>query len=187
MASEDDERREFFRITDHLLLEFRVASPEESQALEKTLKGADLLGAVSASNDESLAEEAAIRKSKLYAYLDRIDGKLDLVIELLTHRENRFHGGYQDVVISGSGLKFRSPTKMDAGGHLELRIGLPCSAGRPITALGRVVWSSSGQGSGAPEWETAVAFEAISEKDRDNLIAYIFSKERACLRTKQVP
>jgi hypothetical protein len=187
MASEENERREFFRIKDRLLLQFREVTLDESLALEKSLKGADVFPDPSALGSDALPDEAQLRKNKLYAYLESVDRKLDALIALLSRRDNPFSGTYFDITISGSGLQFHSPVKLDESARLELRIGLSPSVDRRITALGRVVRTSpSGPEDGAG-WETAVAFTAISEKDRDALIAYVFSRERERLRTKQVP
>lgn len=185
MASEESERREFFRITDRLFLEFREVSPEESLALEKTLKEADLFPGASAPASHALHETGGLRKNKLYAYLESMDRKLEAVIELLSQRDNRFQGMYFDVTISGSGLKFCSPVKLNEGAFLELRIALSPSVGRRITLLGRVVLINP-SGPGGAGWDTSIAFATISEKDRDALVAYIFCREREGLRTRQV-
>ena len=187
MASEGNERREFFRITDRLLLQFREVTVDESLALEKSLKGADVFPGPSVLGPDALPDEAQLRKNKLYAYLESVDRKLDALMALLSQRDNPFSGTYFDITISGSGLKFHSPVKLDEGASLELRIGLSPSVDRRITALGRIVRINPSGPEGGAGWETAVAFTAISEKDRDALIAYVFSRERECLRTKQVP
>lgn len=187
MASIETERREFFRISDRLLLEFREVSHQESLALEKTLKGPDLFPGLAAFRADALPESAALRKNELYACLYSIDKKLDAIIELLSNRDNRFQSAYVDVTISGAGLKYCSSTKLDEDVCLELRIGLPSFPGCRITALGRVMRVSPAGTEDGAGWETAVSFVAMSEKDRDALVGYILSRERECLRMKQIP
>ena len=180
------ERREFFRISDRLLLEFKEVSRQESLVLEKTLKGPDLFPGLAASGADALPERSAFRKNELYAYFESIDRKMDAIIELLSVKDKGFQSAYIDVTISGSGLKYCSPIKLDEGAYLELRIGLPSFPGRPIRALGRVVRVTPTRTEDGEGWDTAVSFAAISEKDRDVLVGHIFSRERECLRMKQL-
>lgn len=180
------ERREFFRISDRLLLEFKEIGLQESLVLEKTLKEPDLSPDLPAPGADALPERSAFRKNELYAYLENIDRKLDAIIELLSPKDNSFQSAYVDVTISGSGLKYCSPMKLDEGACLELRIGLPSFPGRPIRALGRVVRVTPTRTEDKEGWETAVSFAAISEKDRDALVGHIFSRERERLRMKQL-
>ena len=188
MASAEIERREFFRISDRLLLEFKEVSHQESLVLEKTLKGPDLLPGPAASRADGLpGEHSAFRKNELYAYLASIDRKLDAIIELLSNRDDRFQSVYVDVTISGSGLKYCSTVKLEEGAYLELRMGLPSFPGRSLRALGRVVRVNPAGIEDRDGWETAVTFAAMSEKDRDDLVCYIFSRERECLRMNQIP
>ena len=187
MDSAGHERRQFFRISDRVLLEFKEVSPQESQVLEKTLKGPDLFTGLAASGVDALPERSALRKNELHAYFESIDRKLDTLIELLSNRDAGFQSAYVDVTISGSGLSYCSPMKPDEGAYLELRIGLPSFPGRPIRALGRVVRVTPVKTEDREGWETAVGFAAISEKDRDALVGHIFSRERECLRMKQIP
>jgi hypothetical protein len=185
--SAERERREFFRINDRLLLEFKEVSRQESLVLEKTLNGPDLFPGLPVSGADALPERSAFRKNELYAYFDSIDRKLDLLIELLSNKDNSFQSAYVDVSISGCGLKYCSAMKLDEGAYLELRIGLPSFPGRPIRALGRVVRVTAAKTGDREGWDTAVGFAAISEKDRDALVGHIFARERECLRMKQLP
>ena len=186
MDPTESERRQFFRISDRLLLEFKEVSRQESLVLEKTLKGPDLFPGLPASGTDALPERSAFRKNELYAYFESIDRKLDAVIELLSTKDNSFQSAYVDVTISGSGLKYCSTMKLNEGAYLELRIGLPSFPGRPIRALGRVVRVIPARTGDREGWETAVSFAAISEKDRDALVGHIFSREREYLRMKQL-
>ncbi len=187
MTSAEIERREFFRISDHLLLEFKEVSRQESLVLEKTLRGSDSFPDLPGPGAAALPEVAAFRNNVLYAYLEHIDRKLDAVIEMLSDRDGCFQSAYVDVTISGAGLMYCSAAKLEEGAYLELRIGLPPFSGRRLRALGRVVRVNPVRAENGEGWETAVSFAAISEKDRDALVGYIFSRERECLRTKQVP
>lgn len=182
------ERREFFRVEDRLYIEFREVDAEESQALEKSLGGRDSL-------PESYAElvsevksgHTSFERDAIYAYLETLDSKLNMILDLLSRKEQVVHGSYMDVVLSGSGLKFSLGTRLEEGVFLDLRMVLPSFPRVRISALGRVVRCRKLDTAGADNWETAVTFVAISEKDRDVLVRYVFSRERELLRTRHEP
>jgi len=179
------ERREFFRIKDHLFLEVREVGSEECAALREGLQRSGLLA-------ESLDQVASRRtgasaKDDVYSYLELVDRKLDMVLDQLAGRDGRFCGKYVDVVVSGSGLKYRSDRRLDEGVFLELRIGLPVSRGQRVVALGRVIACTKRPTEEADEWDIAISFVAINEKDRDVLISYVFSRERESLKGRHEP
>ena len=180
------ERRQFFRIKDRLLVEFRQVDYEESLALRESLHRSSLL-TESLEQIKSRRPNNAFARDDVYAYLELMDRKIDMILDLLARRDGLFHSKYVDVVVSGSGLRFASNIRVDEGSFLELRIGLPVSQGRRIVALGRVMGSTRQHAAGKDQWETAISFVAIDEKDRDVLVGYIFSKERESLRARHEP
>ena len=126
------ERREFFRVKDRLFLEIREVDSEESLALQESLQRSGLLA-------ESLDQVTSRRpgggsvRDDVYAYLELVDRKLDMVLDKLAGRDDLFRGGYVDVVVSGSGLRYASDRRLEEGTFLELKIGLadlPGPAGR---------------------------------------------------------
>ncbi len=180
-----DERREFFRMHDRLLVGFRQISYDESLFLEKHLK--ELLP--SHVPDRRLIEmpttPAFIRD--LYSYLEVLDKKLDTIINTLSKNNELFRTRYVDVDISGSGVRFFSDVKLEEGDNVEVRIVLPGFPDMQIGALGRVVRIRTNVRANEEGWEVAVRFTGISERDRDLLINYLFSKERERMRAKQGP
>ena len=181
----ETERREFFRITDRLLIEYREIGYQESLMLEKSLKLSDLFPDPHDGN-RNPPKNSAFMKNEFYLFLETLDRKLNTVIELLSKRDELFRSVYLDVNVSGAGLKFSSDTKLAAGTYLELRIVLPFFPNPCVTALGKVVRSRLNRTEDNEGWETGVSFVAISEKDRDLLISYVFSREREQLRAKQM-
>lgn len=184
MTNSRIERREFFRIEDRLFIEFRQIDPEESLALQKE-QAPD-------SPSEHLQQvefrpSSAFGKDDVYAYLEMLDRKLNMVIDLLSRKDQVFHGSYTDVVLSGSGLKYVSDVRLDAGVFVEIRLVLPFFSKPRIVAFGKVVRCERHPGEGKDAWDISVQFAVISEKDRDALIGYAFSKERESLRKEGVP
>jgi hypothetical protein len=190
MSPKKDERREFFRITDRLLVEYREIGYEQSLILERNLHHADFspfLPDILHQLAPNLAPGSAQISPDLYSYLEMLDRKLNTIIDLLTRKDDLFQSKYVEVTISGAGMKYRSDTKMNEGAYLELRIVLPFIPNPRIAAIGKVVRCKPCRDGDGDSWETAISFVAINEKDRDVLISYIFSKEREYLRAQQKP
>jgi hypothetical protein len=181
-----DEKREFFRIRDRLLVEFRHVSFEESLLLEKSLKHTFLFHSPSDPRPSELPTSPIFIRD-LFTYMEVLDRKLNMIIDVLSRKDDTFQSRYLDVDISGAGMKFSSDRRLDEGSYLELRIILPCFPDVRIGALGRVIRSHPFSPTSGDEWETAVGFVAMSDNDRDILINYVFSKEREHLRVRKTP
>jgi hypothetical protein len=178
-----NERREYFRVKDHLFVEFREVDEEEFGVLEKSFKE----GTTSASSQgqgEFKFAGSTFGKDEIFGYLEMLDRKLNMIIDLLSRRDPTFHGTYTDLVVSGSGLKYFSDVELQEGAFLEVRLVLPFLSKPRIIALAKVVRSRKRVVEGRQTWETAVSFVAMNEKDRDVLVGYVFSKERESLRTR---
>ncbi len=186
MASGGIERRQFFRINDRLPVQFREVAYPETVALQKSLMQSDVMFG---RHEAPVGGDGAILpgKSEMHASLRAIEKKLDAVIDLLSQRQSTFESAYEDVTISGSGLMFRSAARLEQGAYLEMGVGLPVRPGYRVKALGKVVRSDPCNNQGEEGWETAVGFAAISEKDQDAIVGYVFSKEREGLRMRQMP
>jgi hypothetical protein len=184
MVSGGSERREFFRINDRLLLEYRQVSYEESVALERNIRDSQFL--LSAANRVPVEHPGAPSYVRdLFDRMEVLNQKLNMVIDLLERRDGLFHGGYSDVEISGAGVRYLSKEKLEEGSYLELRIVLPSFPCPRIAILGKVARCLL-VGSGREEsWDVAIRFEGVGEGDRDMLINYIFSKERERLRIER--
>jgi hypothetical protein len=180
------ERREFFRVKDRLFLEIREVDAEESLALRESLQRSGLL-AESLDQMTSRRSGGASARDDLYAYLELVDRKLDMVLDQLAGRDSLFHSKHVDVVVSGSGLRYASDRRFEEGAFLELRIWLPVSRGQRVVALGRVMACTRRETDCGDDWEIAISFVAINEKERDVLVSYVFSKERESLRAKHEP
>ena len=179
----ESERREFFRIKDRLIVEFRQLDYEESLTLRESLSQSGFLTESLEQVDPRYPSKSPLADD-VYARLELMDKKLSMILDLLAKRDGLFHTRYVNVVVSGSGLKYACDTRLDEGCFLELRIGLPVSQGSRIVVLGKVVSCTKAETEGGDEWETAISFVGISEKDRDALVSYIFAKERESLRAR---
>ncbi len=185
MATDEDERREYFRITDRLLVEIREIDYEESLELAKNLQQSDFLPDDANDTSSRSFRPPAFERNELYEFLEVLDRKLNVILELLLKKDERFHNEYTDVNISAAGLRYASEREVPEGTYVDVRIVLPFFPNPKIAAVGMVVRSSrTGTEEGKDIWETAIKIIAISERHRDMLINYVFAKEREQLRAK---
>lgn len=190
----EPEKREYFRIEVRLPIEFRTISYDEYLNLENVIKcsSTQIVDSVSEVNflrelvaDGEIVEE---KKGQIYAYVQMIDRKLDMILDLLTKSKNEglYINKYVDVSIGGAGIRFVSDVKLHAGEYVELRVILPMLPYPKITSLCQVTRSRNvTKVDGVGDWEVALRFLTINEGDRDLLVKYIFARERESLRNEK--
>ena len=178
----EDDRRDFFRITETLRLESRPISSTEAAALTNSLTTDRTLSG----NLSSHSRRRTRMRDDTYEYLQSIDRKLDLIINLLTSAGSQFESQHLRVDVSGSGLRFESSVSFEVGTFLDLRIGVISSSYGDVRAVGEVVRSRVIDEE-RRVWEVAVRFVAISEVDRDRLVHHIFSSQRQQMHEMRKP
>ncbi|OGP64745.1 MAG: hypothetical protein A3K22_04620 [Deltaproteobacteria bacterium RBG_16_42_7] len=188
---ETTESREYFRVKVRLPIEFRTISYDEYLNLENIVKCgpariADNITEVHLLMKETLSKDER-EKGQIYAYVQMIDKKLDMIIDLLSKPKDdgMYIKKYIDVNISGSGIGFVSDVKLDVGEYVELKIVLPMPPYLKITSLCKVARSKGIEINGVANWEVGLKFEVIKEDGRDLLINYIFTKERESLGSRK--
>jgi hypothetical protein len=177
-----NERREFFRISDDLLLELRQVTIEEAEVLKNVLPHSNVL-----SGTLSKLPEKTLIPDDICTYLETLDRKIDLIIDMLSGKQMSFDKLCVEADISGSGIQFSSNSKLDLDTFVELRIGSALLAHQTITVLGKVVRCNQLPTEDRDMWNIAISFVAINEKDRDVLVNYIFSRERQYLLSRKEP
>jgi hypothetical protein len=183
MDSGADDRRGFFRVSETLRIESRPISVAEASVLE-----------VSLTTDPSLSDTSSppfCRPTPLNedicGYLQNIDRKLNLIVDMLSGNYSALENRLVRADISGSGIRYESDAPMDVDTFLDLRIGIWSSPGGDVRALGKVLRSQLTDEKAESPWEIAVRFVAISERDRDALVCYVFSRERQQLQAMKEP
>ncbi len=183
----EGERREFFRVTDRIPLEFRPVSRDEFARLEDVIRYnstqvVDRLHEIYFLEGQGELKEAT---DQIHEYMRTINRKLDLIIEILGRSSagDGYTAVKTDVNISGAGVQFVSESALKEGDLVELRIIIPVFPYPRITCLCEVV--RAGKSDDAGPRRCALKFIVINEKDRDVLINYVFLKERQYLRQKK--
>ncbi len=183
----ETERREYFRVADRLPIEFRLVCDDEYERLEKQIKYTPTQRVDRANEIHFLkraASKTARENDRIYSYLQAIDRKLDILLDLVAsaQKDQIYTRRYVEVNISGAGIRFVSDIHLEKDLFLEVKIVLPFFPFPKITALCKVVRGERKKGEGPPQWQTALKFLMINDEDRDLLINYVFTKEREILR-----
>ncbi|HEX2964157.1 MAG TPA: PilZ domain-containing protein, partial [Syntrophorhabdaceae bacterium] len=178
----EDERRSYFRIHDHLVLEFRQITPEEFLVLKDTISRS-----TTRIPDEPQESHFILHKGlkpedeELYGYMRIINQKLDTILDLLSNSgKGSFQNLKTEVSLGGSGIQFLSGIPLHENDYTELKMSLPVFPYCRITVLCQVVWTEpvADNQETAQLFKMGMKFLVINERDQDALVKYIFEKER---------
>lgn len=189
----NDERREYFRIADEIVLDYRLLNQREMEALQEKIQSdlpdrftAASSFAASSRRMAHILHKAQHESPEIARCLQMLDQKLNSLAQLFVAEEfdiaNRLP---QQVNISAGGLAFRVHKDIPSGSLLELRMVLfPSLVG--ILAGGCVIHNEHVQdGNLKYPWQIAVNYEHMRESDRELLVRHIMSKETQELRKKR--
>lgn len=158
-------KREHVRIDVQIPIAIRKVSKEEKNNLFAYVIGSPKFTSV-------ITKQTVNTLTELY---DKINEKLDLIVNLLTMQQ---YGFYQMPVkmvnLSGGGLRTTLDEKYDTGDILEIKLFLDSPMPVGLCLYAEVVKVEEKQG----KYETAVKFINLSENIRDCIVRFIFHKER---------
>lgn len=175
-----DDRREYYRIEDHLALEFRPL-PEAPALAEEALREDsplfNLLGDLHLLEFEAqhLLRQIGERDRALASYLKLVDKRIDLIAGALARNLLHEVGPAQPVTLSEGGITFDAPEPLEVGQLLALKLVLlPRALGLQLRA--RVTRCQS---RGLGDYEVVTCFEALGEPQRQLLARHILQKQAA--------
>ncbi|HJM43144.1 MAG: PilZ domain-containing protein [Nitrospinota bacterium] len=182
--SEDGvQRREMLRKADEFPIRFRFISFSEHSSrkihLELTAGGSS---ASRAGQSTRSAEEMSESESLMLGCLQEMNHKFDRLVELMTRRveDETLMGAGVICDISGSGLRFRTDRPPGKDSYVEIQFDFPGQRQGPVAALGEIMRAQKDAGpDGTPCWILAVHFTAVTESDRDRIVAHVLIRQRA--------
>lgn len=187
-AVASDERREWLRIEDRLLLSYRVqGEPEEIAAPGSP---ADIERAIATFVAKPTADlfaqaDPPAAGSQLVPWLMKIDWLLHLILAALAKLEPDAVSVPQltEVVISAGGLAFETSRPIEVGDTLSLTLVLPPFT--PIQARAAVV-AAAPRKAGASSRQISVEFTNIEPDDQERLIRHILHTQAERLRARRL-
>jgi hypothetical protein len=167
-------KRAFSRVTALLPFSARILPPEE-----RTVSGAKLFGEPIYSELSTLPE---IGDAHLSVWLKTINAKLDAVMRMIAI----YQGGFESlpsksVTISASGMDFLSDTDIPAGGIMEMKVILFSLPPVAVQLYGEVLTAKKSHG----QYRIALKFLAMDDHIRNEIVRFVFEKEREILRAKR--
>lgn len=157
-------RREYFRVRTRVALRTCELTQEEADRLRLDVA------------DRKPSSEPKL-DPRLERWLERIERKLDEVRAHLDPEVERPLGAadLQEIEISGSGLAWHGTPSYTAGAWVRAEFELPRPIARQVVVLAHAVERDAGGEAPPPQ---AIAYEAISEEDRDAIVRHCLDVER---------
>lgn len=166
--------REFSRVDACIPLAVRLVSEEEKNRIKSRLSS-DLTFLSSRPVDEPVDRALA-------EWLKMINQKIDFLINLVTMQQQGFSSlPLTQVDISGGGMSFYSEYPYEIGNILELKMILETPAPLALYIYGEVE-------NCAPKdkgYRVGIKFINIDEDVRDNIVKFVFHRQRQILRQKR--
>jgi hypothetical protein len=181
-----DDRREWLRIDDRLLLEYRLAGEPPETPLPAELRATEesVTAAIAKPTTDLLARSGeALQDSLLVPWLKKIDWLLELTLKTLatTHPQGVAMARVTEVNLSGGGVSFMAQRNLEVGQDLVVKLILPPFT--PIVTIARVIRvRPSRRGDG---FEIATQFTSISPDDQESLIRHILTTQAERLRARR--
>ena len=128
-------------------------------------------------------------RDELERFIKNMDAKLNLIISLLTANIGRKDYKYKGAIldISESGFRLASPVPLVPGQLLEIGLVLPHQPFKTLDVAGEVVWEKdeTNQSGSTGRKTVGVRFIDILPQDQDEVVHYIFQKQRQEIRAKK--
>lgn len=185
-ASESSQMRGSVRVDVSFPVSFDLVSENDYEKIKNVIvshrtgdREGDLMPLLGVEELESLD----ITVAKIWLSMN---SKLDYIIKLLKQRVEGVEekeGLCKD--ISGKGIKMIYKGNLSAGQCIHLRIHPPTFPPLSVVALGRILRAERTALCGEGEIETAVEFDTIHEDDREEIISYVFKRQRELLRARK--
>ncbi|MBN1614938.1 MAG: PilZ domain-containing protein [Deltaproteobacteria bacterium] len=171
-ASEN--RREYSRVSAYIPFEVRLVPPELRPDVRSRIYSETVLTDIKILPD--------VQDQILSSWLTMLNAKLDTIIRLLTvHKEGFDCMPFKYVTISGSGMSFTSLEPFALGDILEIKMMLSMSQSVALYVYGEVRQVDSHQNI----HYISVQFTETDDAIRDEIIRFVFEKEREILREKR--
>lgn len=167
-------QREYSRVTAYLPLDYKLLDRGQVQYVRSRVAGETILAEFKSlpdPDDQLIAE-----------WLKTINTKLNSIIRMLTIQNEGFNAlSIVKVNISGGGMSFNTGIQLQPGDILELKVMLTMQSPLELFLYGEVVEA----GKHNPEYDTSVQFIALDDFIRNEIIRFVFEREREILREKR--
>jgi hypothetical protein len=181
-----DERREWIRIEDRVLLEYRLLTDQADGPTPGIPPVSDeAISAVIAkpTSDLLLRSGEQLAESPLLPWIMKVDWLLEILVKQLAKMqpEGMTIAQVADVTLSGGGIGFISPRHFAVDDTLSLKVILPPFI--PIHTTARVIRSI--QAKDGINYDIATEFIQLNPDDQEHLIRHIIQAQAERLRGRR--
>ena len=181
-----DERREWIRIDDRVLLEYRLLTDPVEGPTPVILPVSDetiTTAIAKPTSDLLLRSGEQLAQSPLLPWIMKVDWLLEVMVKQLAkmHPEGIAIAQVADVTLSGGGIGFLSPRKFAVDDMLRLKFILPPFT--PIHTTARVIRSVLAKD--GMQYEIASEYTDLSPDDQEHLIRHIIQTQAERLRARR--
>jgi PilZ domain len=170
----NSDKREYARVAAYLPLDIRLVPSEQRDIHKPRISGVAIL--------DNFAKPPELDDKPLAQWLNMLNAKLDSIISsLAVDREGFGSLTFKSMNISAAGMGFKSKEKYDKGAFLEMKILLYMYPHVALYLYGDVV-KSEREGD---DFNTAVKFTGMSDDIRDEIIKFVFRRQREILSAKR--
>lgn len=167
-------QREYSRVDAYIPLECKLIDSGHREFVHSRIAGETVLAEFKSlpdPDDQLIAE-----------WLKTINTKLNSIIRMLTiHHEGFDQLPMKKVNISGGGISFSADKPYSQGDILEFKLTLTMQYPLSLFLYGEVVEANKN----APGYNTSVQFIALDDFIRDEVIKFVFEREREILRKRR--
>ncbi len=176
MHTEQRQRREYSRVDAYLPFDYRIVAEEEKNHIQARISGN------ASTSDLKPVPNSGDHEFILGEWFNILNAKLDTVIRLMTlQREGYFGLPLKTVNISGGGMSFSLPEAIPLGTTLEIKIMLTLNQPVALFLFGEVTKSEKK----GEQYLTAVRYLPMDPCIRDEIIRFVFEREREIIREKR--
>ena len=187
------ERRRYFRVEDHIILEYALLADGEREHVIKTLRDDHPSRHLIASSFASTSQQMQYvlrriqeREPEIALYLQTLNEKLDLLARQLAMESTELTDQTpRRVDISASGACFEAAQPMEPGQLVDLKMLLFPSLDY-IRSVGRVVrCAETTEAQQESAFSIAVDFDYLRDDDRELLVQHVVKKQSSQLRAER--
>jgi len=170
----ESDKRKFSRVDAYIPLAYRLVPAEEHDYIQS-----QIFDQIYVENSKVFSE---ITDHAVHACVNILNAKLDQIIHLLTLRNEGFNSLPSRLVnISGAGLRLTMPNKFANGDILEVKTFFSAQKHRALCLYGKIISIEE-----RPEGcQTSLSFIQIDDTVRDEIVKFVFEREREILREKR--
>lgn len=170
-----ENRRQYCRVEACIPFAHRLVRPEEH---------AKIRSHVGTTHNTAYRTMPEIQDPSIAEWMNMLNTKLDTIVRLLTlDREGFYSLPYECINIGGGGLRFSSADKYGIGDILEIMMILPLIHSATLYVYATVFSVSERNHNGM--YETAVQYIKMDDAIQDEIIRFVFEREREILRGKK--